>query len=99
MISGTCTGNRIGIAASGVYFRGHAWLDMKRFSIALLLFGVTSGWLVAADAKRTTAPGSDDLSRYVATKATQGGHTTLRDSAGRTVGHGEHHRHTDDVTR
>ena len=59
---------------------------MKRLIIALLALAMTafSGW--AADAKRITVPGTDDMSRYLARPATPAGQSTLRDASGRTVG-------------
>ena len=59
---------------------------MKQFVAALLAFAVTTGSLFAADTNKTAVPGTDDLSRYVATKAKPSGQTTLRDASGRTVG-------------
>ena len=59
---------------------------MQQIAIALLSLAVTTGSLFAADTKRAAAPGTDDLSRYVAAKPTPGGQTTLRDASGRTLG-------------
>ena len=41
---------------------------MKHFSTALVIV-MTTGMLLAAETKKAVLPGSDDLSRYVATKA------------------------------
>jgi hypothetical protein len=59
---------------------------MKSFTIALLSVTVSTGCLFAGDTNKTVTPGTDDLSRYVATSATPDAQTTLRDSAGRTLG-------------
>ena len=58
----------------------------RHFVIALLVVAVTAGPTWAADTKKAAVPGTDDLSRNVATKATPGAQTTLRDASGRTVG-------------
>ena len=58
----------------------------KHFVIALLVVAVTAGPTWAADTRKVAVPGTDDLSRNVATKATPGAQTTLRDASGRTVG-------------
>jgi len=57
---------------------------MKSSAIALLFVTVSAGCLVVAG--NTNTPGTDDLSRYVARKATPGGQTTLQDIPGRAVG-------------
>ena len=59
---------------------------MRYFAIALLVVAVTAGPTWAAEPKKVAVPGTDDLSRNVATKATPGAQTTLRDASGRTVG-------------
>jgi YD repeat-containing protein len=59
---------------------------MKPFLVLLLSLMMTTGSLFAADTKRTAAPGTDDLSHYVAAKTPPGGQTTLRDVSGRTLG-------------
>jgi len=64
----------------------HCLTAMKPFAIVLLSLAVTTGSLFAADAKQAALPGTDDLSRYVATRPTPGDQTTLRDSSGRTLG-------------
>ncbi|MEI7939998.1 MAG: hypothetical protein WCK27_25215 [Verrucomicrobiota bacterium] len=58
----------------------------KHFVIALLVVAVTAGPAWAADTRKVAVPGTDDLSRNIATKATPGAQTTLRDASGRTVG-------------
>jgi hypothetical protein len=55
-------------------------------AITLLYLVVTAGSLFAAEPMKASLPGTDDLSRYVAAKATPGGKTVLRDASGRTVG-------------
>ena len=55
---------------------------MKHFSTALVI-AMTTGMLLAAETKKAVLPGTDDLSRYVATKAPPGSQTTLRDASGR----------------
>ena len=66
--------------------KSHCSTAMKPLVIALLTLGVTTGSLFAADAKGGAVPGTDDLSRYVATKARPGGQTSLRGASGRTLG-------------
>jgi hypothetical protein len=70
---------------------------MKQFIFALLSYAVTTGVLSVADTKTTAMPGTDDLSRYVATKATPRGQASLRDASGRTVGTASANRHPDHV--
>jgi hypothetical protein len=55
-------------------------------AIALLSLAVAAGSLFAAEPMKASVPGTDDVSRYVAAKATPGGKTVLRDASGRTVG-------------
>ena len=71
---------------------------MKPFAIALLSIAVTTGCLFAGEIKRPVVPGTDDLSRYIATRKTPSGQTTVgtantvgarttfRDPSGRTTG-------------
>jgi len=59
---------------------------MKHYIVAVLSLTVMTGLLLAADTRNAPAPGTDDLSRYVAVKATPGAQTTLRDASGRTLG-------------
>ena len=59
---------------------------MKPFVISLLAITVLAGLAFADDNKQAVATGTDDMSRYVAARATPGGQTTLRDASGRTVG-------------
>jgi YD repeat-containing protein len=59
---------------------------VKQIAIALLSLAVTVGSLFGADPKKTPAPGTDDLSRYIAMGGTPGGQITLRNASGRTVG-------------
>jgi len=59
---------------------------MKPFVISLLAITVLAGSVFADDTKRAVVPGTDDIIRYVAARATPGGQITLRDASGRTVG-------------
>lgn len=59
---------------------------MKRLAIALLGIVATTGCLFAGDIKRPVVRGTDDLSRYIATREAPSGQTTMRDASGRTVG-------------
>jgi hypothetical protein len=59
---------------------------MKPLAMAFLILGVTASSLVAGDARHPTGPGTDDLSRHVATTAIPGSQTTLRDASGRMLG-------------
>jgi hypothetical protein len=61
---------------------------MSRFVhnlVVLLWLVLATGTSWAADTKKTTAPGDNDLSRYTAAMASPGGQTILRDASGRTA--------------
>ena len=72
---------------------------MKALAIAFLILGVTASSLVAGDARCRPVPGTDDLSRYVATKATAGRPDNAAGRLRTNHGNRSHNRHTNDVSR
>lgn len=58
---------------------------MRLFSVPFLAFLLVADSLCAGNIEAALPPGTDDLSRFVATTAKRGGQTTLRDSSGRTM--------------
>ncbi len=59
---------------------------MTKVALALLALTVSTRSPLAADTKSVAVPGADDLTRYIATRSSPGGQTTLRDASGRTLG-------------
>ena len=58
----------------------------RPFALVFLVFSLIAASVWAGDANKAPVPGTDDMSRYVATKAPLGGQTTIRDASGRTIG-------------
>jgi hypothetical protein len=60
------------------------WRTAIRFFLLSLVLAAAP--IIAAEPKGAAVPGSDDLTRYTASKTTFGGQTTLRTPSGQTLG-------------
>ena len=59
---------------------------LKCIAATVFATSLIAGSLCAAETNKTAAPGTCDLSRFVAANAQPGGRTTLRDASGHTLG-------------